>query len=82
MASRSRTLRQLTLAAALTLLPLATPAAVAQDNNYWSLQYGPVAELLGGVVVGSAIDLSSTYYNPGGLALADDPAFLLSLNSF
>lgn len=54
----------------------------AQDTHYWNLQYGPVAELLGGVVVGSAIDLSSTYYNPGGLSLAEDPAFLLSLNSF
>ncbi|HEY6548811.1 MAG TPA: hypothetical protein VI589_12940 [Vicinamibacteria bacterium] len=54
----------------------------AQDSHYWNLQYGPVAELLGGVVVGSAQDLSATYYDPGGLALATDPAFLLSLNTF
>jgi len=67
------------IAVALASVPL--PAS-AQDTHYWNLQYGPVAELLGGTVVGSADDLSSTYYNPGGLALAEDPAFLLSLNSF
>lgn len=69
-------------ALAAVVLALLPPAASAQDSHYWNLQYGPVAELLGGVVVGSALDLSSTYYNPGGLALAEDPAFLISLDSF
>jgi len=58
-----------------------TPLA-AQDTHYWNQQYGPVAELLGGVVVGSAPDLSATFYNPGGLAMRDDPGFLLSVQAF
>ena len=54
----------------------------AQDAQYWDIQYGPVGQLLGGQVVGSTRDLSSTYYNPGGLALGDDPDFLLSVQGF
>jgi hypothetical protein len=41
-----------------------------------------VAELVGGVVVGSTRDLSGTYYNPGALALAEDPSLLASVESF
>jgi hypothetical protein len=71
------------LATLLALLPwLLPPAARAQDSQYWTLQYGPVAELLGGVVVGSSRDLSATYYNPGALALAEDPSLLASVQSF
>ena len=62
-------------------LALCAGNARAQDSHYWNLQYGPTAELLGGVVVGSAQDLSATYYDPASLALAKDPAFLLSLNT-
>jgi hypothetical protein len=64
----------------LVLSGLAAPAA-GQDATYWTIQYGPVAQLLGGQVVGSTRDLSATYYNPGGLALAKQPAFLLSVQS-
>lgn len=58
---------------ATALLPLLTlaPSALAQDNNYWTLQYGNQARLLGGAVIGSASDLSAVYYNPGRLALAE-----------
>jgi hypothetical protein len=56
-------------------------SAGAQDANYWTIQYGPVAELLGGQVVGSSRDLSATYYNPGGLALGKETAFLLSVQT-
>ena len=60
-----------------------TPAkARAQDSQYWNLQYGPVAELLGGTVVGSTRDLSATFYNPGALALTEDPSLLASVESF
>ena len=66
-----------------TLLLVLWPAlASAQDSQYWTLQYGPVAELLGGVVVGSTRDLSATYYNPGALALTKDPSLLASVESF
>jgi hypothetical protein len=61
---------------------LAPGAARAQDSQYWNLQYGPVAELLGGAVVGSSRDLSATFYNPGALALAADPSLLASVESF
>ena len=41
-----------------------------------------LAELLGGVVVGSTRDLSATFYNPGALALARNPSLLASVQSF
>ena len=60
----------------------AAGAAHSQDTNYWSLQYGTRGELLGGVVVGSAVDLSATYYNPGSLALVIDPSAILTATVF
>jgi hypothetical protein len=57
-------------------------AAVAQDTHYWNLQYGTRGELLGGVVVGSAVDMSATYYNPGSLCLVKDPSFILTASVF
>jgi hypothetical protein len=69
------------IAALGALLAAGAPGA-AQDSHNWDIQYGPVGQLLGGQVVGSARDLSATYYNPGGLALADDPEFLLSVQAF
>jgi hypothetical protein len=71
--------RRAALASLLFLLPA---TAAAQDSQYWTLQYGPVAELLGGVVVGSTRDLSATFYNPGALALTRDPSLLASVESF
>jgi hypothetical protein len=62
------------------VLLLATRAA-AQDAQYWDIQYGPVGQLLGGTVVGSTRDLSATYYNPGALALGEDPHFLLTVQA-
>jgi hypothetical protein len=66
----------------IVLLSLSPAVAGAQDSQYWNVQYGPVAELLGGVVVGSSRDLSATFYNPGALALARDPSLLASVQSF
>jgi hypothetical protein len=42
------------------LLALATRAA-AQDSHYWSIQYGPVGQLVGGQLIGGGADLSATY---------------------
>ncbi|HEX9723146.1 MAG TPA: hypothetical protein VGC53_02570 [Vicinamibacteria bacterium] len=56
---------------------LATSVA-AQDNHYWTTQFGNRARLLGGAVVGSATDGSALYYNPGALALVAKPQLLLS----
>ena len=66
----------------MVLLGLSCATLRAQDSQYWTLQYGPVAELLGGVVVGSTRDLSATFYNPGALALTKDPSLLASVESF
>lgn len=60
----------------------AAGAAYSQDTNYWTLQYGTRGELLGGVVVGSAVDLSATFYNPGSLALILDPSSILTATVF
>jgi hypothetical protein len=58
----------------LTLVPLAQP----QDSHYWTSQYGTRATLLGGAVIGSVLDLSGTYYNPGGMSLIKDPQTLMA----
>jgi len=68
---------------ALALLALLMArSAEAQDSQYWDIQYGPIAQLLGGLVVGSSRDLSATYYNPGGLSLGKSSDFLLSGEAF
>ena len=50
----------------------------AQDAHYWAQQYGTRSKLLGGLVVGEVEDLGATFYNPGQIALTENPAFLLS----
>jgi hypothetical protein len=49
----------------------------AQDSHYWTQKYGTQSTLLGGAVIGSALDISATFYNPGALALMTKPASLL-----
>jgi hypothetical protein len=63
--------------AALACLGLA-PFARPQDSHYWTNQYGTRATLLGGAVIGSVLDLSGTYYNPGGMSLIKDPQTLMA----
>lgn len=73
----------LRVARLIAVLACALPRpALAQSTNYWSNQFGNRARLLGGSVVGSAEDLSAVYYNPGALALMDDPQFLLAGNVY
>lgn len=57
-------------------------AGFSQDAHYWTYQYGTRATLLGGAVIGSVLDLSGTYYNPGGLSLIDDPETLMAAKVF
>jgi hypothetical protein len=54
----------------------------SQDSEYWTDQFGNRARLLGGAVVGSAVDLSAVFYNPGALALVENPEVLLAGNVF
>ncbi len=56
--------------------------AQAQDTQYWTSQYGNRARLLGGTVIGSVTELSAVYYNPGLLALVDQPELLVAGNVF
>ncbi len=71
------------LSLALLVLLAASPLASAQDTHYWSIQYGPVGQLVGGQLIGGVDDLSSTFYNPGALALRkDESGYLLSTESF
>ncbi|HSA96711.1 MAG TPA: hypothetical protein VLJ16_11715, partial [Acidobacteriota bacterium] len=64
---------------ALLCLGLAGPA-LGQDAHYWTSQYGTRATLLGGAVIGSVLDLSGTYYNPGGMSLIEKPQTLIAAN--
>jgi hypothetical protein len=75
-----RTPRPVLLAAVscLLLAPLARP----QDSHYWTHQYGARATLLGGAVIGSVLDLSGTYYNPGGMSLVEKPDTLMAAKVF
>ncbi|MBE3044800.1 hypothetical protein IMZ48_20020 [Candidatus Bathyarchaeota archaeon] len=54
------------------------PLARSQDAHYWTNHYGTRATLLGGAVIGSVLDLSGTYYNPGGMSLIKDPEILMA----
>jgi hypothetical protein len=65
------------LAAVCAVLVIVAPAA-AQDSQWWTNQYGNRARLLGGAVIGSSRDLSAVYYNPGGLAVVEEPDALLT----
>jgi hypothetical protein len=56
--------------------------AHAQDGHYWTNQFGNRARLLGGAVVGGVRDASAVIYNPGALALVEDPELLLAGNVF
>ena len=61
---------------------LAPAALLAQDAHYWTYQYGPRANLLGGAVIGSVSDVSATFYNPGALSLAEDLTFTIAADVF
>ena len=72
--------RRLALPAILALA-LAADAA-AQDAQYWTYQYGTRANLLAGAVVGSVVDISAAYYNPGALSLIDEPDLISTSKVF
>jgi hypothetical protein len=73
--------RRIALLAVVLLLP-AVPRLAAQDTQYWSIQYGPVGQLVGGQLIGGVSDLSATFYNPGALSLRNESSYLLSTESF
>jgi hypothetical protein len=68
--------------AVVSLLASAPIPAFAQDAHYWTNHYGTRGELLTGLIVGSIEDLSSTFYNPGAIALIGDRRILLTAPTF
>ena len=54
----------------------------AQDDHYWSQQYGAESTLLGGAMVGGAGDNSAVYYNPGALAFITNPSLSIDANVY
>jgi long-subunit fatty acid transport protein len=66
----------------ISIVCLCPVSAKAQDAHYWTHQYGTRATLLGGAVVGSVLDLSGTYYNPGVLSLIEDPDTFIAAKVF
>jgi hypothetical protein len=81
MASGSDRLPRGALLVALALWAATSPA-LAQDTHYWSIQYGPVGQLVGGQLIGGVNDLSATFYNPGALVLRNESSYLLSTEAF
>jgi hypothetical protein len=67
---------------AVTLAAAAATDAAAQDSHYWTYQYGTRANLLSGAVVGSVVDISAAYYNPGALSLVDDISIIATQKVF
>ena len=67
-----RTHRVLLIGMVLGAVALPTTMS-AQDSHYWTQQYGTRSNLLGGAVVGSVVDISASFYNPGALALIASP---------
>jgi hypothetical protein len=56
--------------------------AHAQDAHYWNNQYGTRAQLVGGLVVGSLVDLSATFYNPGAIAAVESPRLIVGTDAW
>jgi hypothetical protein len=54
----------------------------AQDDHYWSQQYGAESTLLGGAMVAGANDNSAVYYNPGALAFISNPSLSIDANVY
>jgi len=65
-----------------SLLLLNTSITVAQDDHYWSQQYGAESTLLGGAMVGGVNDNSAVYYNPGALAFISHPSLSIDANVY
>jgi len=69
--------------AALFLLAGLTPHnALAQDAHYWQETYGTRAQLLGGLVIGSQVDISAVFYNPGALTFGATKELAVAGNAY
>jgi hypothetical protein len=57
-------------------------AANAQDNHYWTHQFGTRASLMGGACVGGVNDTSAVYYNPGRLGWIANDSLKVSADAY
>ena len=64
------------------LLLINTTISEAQDDHYWSQQYGAESTLLGGAMVGGVYDNSAVYYNPGALAFITHSSLSIDANVY
>ncbi|TAF64403.1 MAG: hypothetical protein EAZ55_11230 [Cytophagales bacterium] len=55
---------------------------LAQDNHYWSQQFGARSALMGGAVVGSVRDNSAVYYNPAAVSMIEFPSISVTANVY
>lgn len=56
--------------------------AEAQDDHYWSQQYGALSTLMGGAMVGGINDNSAVYYNPAALSFISNPSLSIDANVY
>jgi hypothetical protein len=56
--------------------------AEAQDDHYWSRQYGAVSTFMGGAMVGGVSDNSAVYYNPAALAFITNSSLSVDANVY
>ena len=54
----------------------------AQDNNYWTQQFGSRTALLSGAVVGGSDDNTMVYYNPGALGFQDNASISVNATAY
>jgi hypothetical protein len=57
-------------------------ALSAQDNQYWTHQFGTRASLMGGAVVGGVDDTSAVYYNAARLGWIDNDSLKVSADGY
>lgn len=57
-------------------------ALAAQDNHYWTHQFGTRASLMGGAVLGGVNDTSAVYYNPARLGWIDNDSLKVSADGY
>lgn len=66
----------------LALTLAGTQSASAQDNNYWTNQFGTRSNLMSGAVVGGVRDPSAGYYNPGAVPFITDTGITVNANAY
>lgn len=67
---------------AILALLLLSAALSAQDNHYWTHQFGTRSALMGGAVVGGVSDTSANFYNPARLGWVTNDSLKVSADGY